>query len=345
MYIMKGKRIEYLDIAKGIGIILVVWAHAEGPLSSQIYQFHMPFFFLISGLLYNERSPFTVFAIRRVKRLYIPFVFWNMLTIWAKRLYFGGGFLLFAKETVKVLFTLKKDGQFFGATWFLGALFLVSVVYKLVDSLLPPFKYRDAAILICSSLIAVCGFEITLPYMLSRTLILSMYFAMGVFAKNRRDVLVHYDSVYLAAFCAIAYLVISHYGSANMGANEYRYPLLFAIGAILASYAVLFLCRKLTRLNTSMFNALRKSLVFLGERSIDIVIWQFVFFRFIIILQMYLNEEALTIHNILSYYPLYDSSHGWWFIYLAIGIVVPILWCSFLRSGRLGKELKTIHAV
>lgn len=40
------KRLDYMDIAKGIGIIAVVWAHSNGPLSDYMYQFHMPLFFL-----------------------------------------------------------------------------------------------------------------------------------------------------------------------------------------------------------------------------------------------------------------------------------------------------------
>ena len=35
------QRAGYLDIAKGIGILLVVWAHARGPFSTYIYQFHI----------------------------------------------------------------------------------------------------------------------------------------------------------------------------------------------------------------------------------------------------------------------------------------------------------------
>lgn len=40
------KRIAYIDLAKGMGIILVVWGHANGPLTQYINQFHMPFFSL-----------------------------------------------------------------------------------------------------------------------------------------------------------------------------------------------------------------------------------------------------------------------------------------------------------
>lgn len=50
-----AKRIEYLDYAKGIGIILVVLGHIliKGNIKIYIYSFHMPLFFIISGYLFN----------------------------------------------------------------------------------------------------------------------------------------------------------------------------------------------------------------------------------------------------------------------------------------------------
>ena len=40
-----------LDIAKGIGILLVVLAHVlQSKVETFIYIFHMPFFFFISGM-------------------------------------------------------------------------------------------------------------------------------------------------------------------------------------------------------------------------------------------------------------------------------------------------------
>lgn len=51
---MENKRDVSLDIAKGIGIILVVVGHViHGPVQSFIYLFHVPLFFLISGILYK----------------------------------------------------------------------------------------------------------------------------------------------------------------------------------------------------------------------------------------------------------------------------------------------------
>lgn len=48
------KRVTYLDLAKGIGIILVVLGHMENinaGLRTWISSFHMPLFFVISGML------------------------------------------------------------------------------------------------------------------------------------------------------------------------------------------------------------------------------------------------------------------------------------------------------
>jgi fucose 4-O-acetylase-like acetyltransferase len=48
----KDKRIEWVDTAKGIGILLVILGHTIllPFISVPIYAFHMPLFFLLSGL-------------------------------------------------------------------------------------------------------------------------------------------------------------------------------------------------------------------------------------------------------------------------------------------------------
>lgn len=57
---MEKKRIDYLDIAKGIGIILVLVGHISknDEINRFLYLFHMPLFFIISGMLYKEKIIF-----------------------------------------------------------------------------------------------------------------------------------------------------------------------------------------------------------------------------------------------------------------------------------------------
>ena len=44
-----GKRIDWIDIFKGLAIILVVVGHSTGLFNAYIYQFHVAAFFFISG--------------------------------------------------------------------------------------------------------------------------------------------------------------------------------------------------------------------------------------------------------------------------------------------------------
>jgi len=337
-----NKRIEFLDIAKGIGIILVVWAHAGGPFSPQIDLFHMPLFFLISGFLYNPKTPVKEFVIRKFKSLYIPFAFWNLLFYLMMGLYFAASLKSLTIGSIKILLTLSKEGQFLGATWFLGSLFVITVSYKLFDVGIPKSKFKDIIVLGLFTSFALIGFLVTFPYMFSRTLILGFFFAFGSFIKKYIDRYRIFDCKLIAIICAIIFFVLGNFVSVNLGENYFNYPVLFVISAFMASYSILCFCQFLDNVKHSWGKRLKKGLTFLGRRSIDIVIWHFVFFRIGIIAQMGFNDEKITVSNILSYYPIYDAGHGWWMIYLLIGLFVPLFWCWLLRIGFWGKRFKKI---
>ena len=56
----QNTRFDWVDTAKGLGIILVVIAHVwtKGPVRDFIYSFHMPLFFLLSGYMSKPRPMF-----------------------------------------------------------------------------------------------------------------------------------------------------------------------------------------------------------------------------------------------------------------------------------------------
>ena len=74
-----SKRIAYLDVAKGIGILLVMLGHnyvkASLPgMEKFIFSFHMPFFFLVSGMLFKPNYPLLVMFKRRFETLIRPYL-------------------------------------------------------------------------------------------------------------------------------------------------------------------------------------------------------------------------------------------------------------------------------
>ena len=75
-------RTEWLDVCKGLGIFLVVIGHTSIAQISQtvynwIYSFHMPMFYMLSGMMLNDSkySDFRSYIKRRLKTLIIPFFF------------------------------------------------------------------------------------------------------------------------------------------------------------------------------------------------------------------------------------------------------------------------------
>lgn len=72
-----NKRIEYIDIAKGIAIIMVLLGHIDLcpiGLKSSIYSFHMPLFFILSGYFMKEGIEIRLLIKKLFKSLMVPYL-------------------------------------------------------------------------------------------------------------------------------------------------------------------------------------------------------------------------------------------------------------------------------
>lgn len=73
---MKYNRIEYIDVAKGVAILLVVVGHVSSlpaPIKSSLYSFHMPLFFLLSGFFFRQEDTFST-AKRMIPTIVVPYL-------------------------------------------------------------------------------------------------------------------------------------------------------------------------------------------------------------------------------------------------------------------------------
>lgn len=73
------KRIQVIDICKGIGITLVVIWHIIDIGHKYIFWFHMPLFFFISGFLYTSDSSIPVYFKKKVRHLLVPYFLFLLL--------------------------------------------------------------------------------------------------------------------------------------------------------------------------------------------------------------------------------------------------------------------------
>jgi len=138
-------RINWIDYAKGIAIILVVYGHMIRGLSKQItpsifyisdtlvYGFHMPLFFFLAGLFVAKWSNSTPKVAIKKKLLTIayPYFLWSILQ--------GGINIILSRYTnsemdIKTLFNIvfTPISQF----WFLYVLFFIYLLYYLLKKFL-----------------------------------------------------------------------------------------------------------------------------------------------------------------------------------------------------------------
>ena len=75
------QRIEWIDIAKGIGIIAVLIGHTNsGILRDEIYSFHIPLFIFLSGMLFSGSTKSAKeFFVSKIKRIAVPYYFWAFI--------------------------------------------------------------------------------------------------------------------------------------------------------------------------------------------------------------------------------------------------------------------------
>lgn len=148
-----NQRIEFVDIAKGVAILLVLLGHllmGESLLKKSIYAFHMPVFFIISGFFISEKT-FRVFASRRFSSLIIPYLLFAFLfgTLAIKSI----PFILYATNQ-----SLSKGGSN-GMLWFLPSLFFSVIIVHAIR-----VKLRRHLIL---SIVAITVF-VSLGYILNQ---------------------------------------------------------------------------------------------------------------------------------------------------------------------------------
>lgn len=136
------QRIEYIDLAKGICILLVVWMHVsenvfcltgrgiESSLTSYCTSFRMPLYFFLSGLFFKAYGGGWNFVIKKLNRLLIPFASFFILSWLVSWVLCEFG--LSGDKTFKGFYSLlafyTEEPMRDGPIWFLLCLFEVNLM-------------------------------------------------------------------------------------------------------------------------------------------------------------------------------------------------------------------------
>ncbi|MFZ5857866.1 MAG: acyltransferase family protein [Chloroflexota bacterium] len=125
------KRIGYIDIAKGLGILVIVLAHNDlsgyhPTLHKFIYAFHIPLFFFLSGMFFRPERAFSETVKRRFNTLMKPYFFALFIIYLGEAAFSNMTFPVIAGRIAKALYA---TGHYIDwvQLWFIPHLFAVAI--------------------------------------------------------------------------------------------------------------------------------------------------------------------------------------------------------------------------
>lgn len=191
-----ANKIAWIDMARGMGMILVMLGHSAFPLNRVIYVFHIPLFFFLSGYLYNEskyHNP-SLLIKNKSKHLLVPYLAFAVInfavhvfsTLAEKHTIVMRDVLVHvAGPFVAIRNTAWTSG--IGPFWFISCLFVTEILYCLIVNRCKSWKYRMAAVGVLSAMGFCYAKRIAtpLPWSIDVASIAILFFAGGHFVRSR----------------------------------------------------------------------------------------------------------------------------------------------------------------
>lgn len=196
---MLKKRIEWIDMARGFAIALVVFAHNPIPhkLSSYIYSFHVPLFFLLSGYLLHDGLdiPLKKFIKKKFISLAIPYFFFSLISYayWLITRDTGlnaGALAIDPTTPLNGTFMAIRNSAFMthnAALWFICSLFISEITFYAIYKLVKGDRTLLAISLLVSATIGILYntfITSALPWSLDTVPLVIVFIGMGFFLKE-----------------------------------------------------------------------------------------------------------------------------------------------------------------
>lgn len=290
---MNNIRLDYIDIAKALGMFTIMWGHIRlsGWSFAFVYGFHIPLFFFLSGMVFdrNRYGNFRGFLLKKTKSLLIPYVVFSFLfwLVWASFSYVTHANVPSYWKPLAETFIAQGSGGFLVHNvplWFVTCLFVVEAVYYFIS------KFNWLVILIiCTTLSAISWYGITnelfvdwrlLPWNIEVACLMMPVFAAGqiVISKLGHDkiqMIINHNKCLSALIACVAALLL-FWGSQINGPISFGHVawgksllLAYATGlsgtAMMIIVCILLACSKWNANNVVVMDKLK----WFGKHSFD----------------------------------------------------------------------------
>ncbi|MFT3825511.1 MAG: acyltransferase [Chitinophagaceae bacterium] len=277
--VLERSRFPWVDYARGICIILVVYRHVfegliwvgEGSYSYPVlkyfniffFSFRMPLFFIVSGIFLGGslvRKGIGSYVGNRFRNILYPLLIWGSLQV-TLQLFFNG--YVTAKRSPMDYLSLLIDPRKIEQFWYLNALFCVSVLYALIKHY---GRFKPAQQLMLGIFMyAIAGYchthHIFIGFLLD-VLFFYMFFAIGDMASdivlNPKNYELFSSWKLLLAILPFFVLIQHYFTGLNLQKQDdyfvqFQRPEIFALAALTGGAFILNLSFILQRINVLKF--------------------------------------------------------------------------------------------
>lgn len=349
------KKINYeFALLQVIGIILVVSGHLAGNGGITLatnwfpaYSFHMPLFMFISGYFYkyNSQNDIWGFIKGKVKKLIIPYFFWNLVYGIFMTILLSKNIVIFGSKISLKTFFIDSwiNGHQFGfnlASWFVLSLFLVQVTYvisrKIFDYINFNNEYIMMGIFLLIGTLAVYlankGYNIGWNLTAVKVLFFIQFYHLGYLYKTKIEKFDKLNSyVYFLILFVIQFCLIAKYKNLNFTVSWCKD---FNTSNILLPFitsvtGILFWLRISAILSRSISN--NKIIEYISSNTWTIMMHHlFVFFIINSSFALLSNKFNLLDFDFQAYrenvfYSYMFKDYRFSLVYLIAGVTVPII--------------------
>lgn len=282
---MGTKRLDWIDIAKGIAIILVIVGHTvpnPSPLRHAIFSFHMPVFFILAGYTFRPK-PWRELVSGSVSRLLVPYVIlalaWQILSFLMSGAPLTGGTLAGGLETLVFASGVDVPGlgvAAVGMAWFLAALFTSRLLF---NALMRLFDSHEVGVVwqgVVCAVIASCGLSVSrfLGIYLPLDLDLSCYIVLLMWAGytvRQRGLEPSVSKPLMFIGVGVAWLVLAALSGLELSSRRVDGFIIATIAALAGSYCVCWVSMAVEKLkDVPVLGTFERALVFCGQASLAI---------------------------------------------------------------------------
>lgn len=285
-----NRRIIWIDNCKAFAIGLVICGHILVSTNSSnshldnmamvmIYSFHMPLFFILSGLMFKRTRLFECIK-KKFTRLMIPYSFFCFFAL----LFYVSFYKLTDHDgLIKYLNAFTKDkildsilmnsSSAFSGYWFLPVLFTASIILTIILEL--NNSVFEFLIMLIGVLVSVKlrANNIELPLGIGEALLAVPFMNIGFSEKKAGFKSLNSSKLLIISIlgyiCAIAYWKGMNYEMVDMHNSEIKDVFAFYILGLCGSYISMFFIKWITGIISSD-TIIMKCCKFIGEKSIYI---------------------------------------------------------------------------